>query len=177
MEGRAATYSVEPSIVDQQTLAIWNTENIVRPSTCDELCRIVAWALRNSVWKSPRWIHVAEEDVCDRVAGFLAWNTRPDERSDVRMVDPGFDDGRADRVCYDDCVWVVACDRVDEVVRVDPKCEIFPAEEVRWAGLCFVLMHNLPITFITVDCDIAFARISIDEDNLYQFTSTTSIYL
>ena len=64
------------------------------------------------------------------------------------MVNPRLDDGSADRMGDDNGVFVAVGDSSDQVFTILPQCEI------------------LAVALIAIDCDVAFAGISIDKHKL-----------
>ena len=69
-------------------------------------------------------------------------------RSDVGVVDPFFHDHGHDRVCNYNGVLIAVGDSSDQVFTILPQCEI------------------LAVALIAIDCDVAFAGISIDKHKL-----------
>ena len=78
---------------------------------------------------------VAVQDVNDRVTGLLTRNASPDQRGDVRMVDPRLDDDWSDRVSDNNRVVIVVGDSGNEVVAVAPERQVLAAEDVSWTNM------------------------------------------
>ena len=123
------------TVINEETFAVRNAQDIVGTSASDKLGRVVRRALRNSVGKTSGGVVVAVQDVNNRVTGLLARNASPDQRSDVRVVDPWLDNGWSDGVNDNNCVVIAVGDSGNEVVRVAPERQVLAAEVMSWANV------------------------------------------
>ena len=112
------------TVVNEKTLSVVDGKNATRTTTGNQLGTIVRWALRNRVWEATRRIVVTVKNVDDGVASFLPGETRPDQRSDIGMVDPGFNNRRTDRMCDNDRIVIVVRNSRNEVVSIAPQGQV-----------------------------------------------------
>lgn len=121
-------HSIEVAVVNQETLAIGDTEDVVGRSTSDQLSTIVCSALRDRVGKTTGGVVVSIQDIHNGVARLLARDTCPNQRCDIGMLNPCIDNSRSDGVHHYDGILVVVCDSRDEVVSIAPKRQVLTTE-------------------------------------------------
>jgi hypothetical protein len=84
------------------------------------------------------------------------------------VLDPWLQDKWADRIDNDDRVLVLRCDRLDQRVAIKPCCEVLPVR-VRILLLSIFSPERprgcLPVARISVHCDVALARVGLQEHN------------
>jgi hypothetical protein len=85
--------------------------------------------LRDSVWQTSTRVVCAIKYIRDRVTSFGSRKPCPEYSCDVRVVNPRFNDKRADRVDNYDGVVVCRSNRFNELVAIVPRREVFPFEE------------------------------------------------
>ena len=116
-----STHGVEVAVVDVESLGVWDAQDGSRRSASDELRTVVGGSLGDGVGEAARGVVGTVENVDDRVTSLLTSDTGPYESCHVGVVNPGLNDGRANRVHDNNSVLVVLRDRVDEVVSVLPE--------------------------------------------------------
>lgn len=94
----------------------------------DELSRIVARLFGDRIRQAPARIFRTIHHVYQRVARLRSLETSPDDRSHVRMIDPGLDDERSDRMYHNHRVVVLCRHRLDQLIAIEPRCQILPVK-------------------------------------------------
>jgi hypothetical protein len=107
---------------------------------------IVSSRLRNRVRKLAAGINGTEQNIHKGVSTLLPRQPREEDRLDVGMVDPAFDDHRAHRMQNHNSIVAVVGRRRDQCFPTVPKSEI------------------LPVARIAIDSDVSLSGICIRKD-------------
>lgn len=73
-------------------------------------------------------IDLAVENVCDSVARFLSWDTSPDNGRYVLMIDPRIDDHGANGMHYDNSIWALSGDGLNDSIGIMPQPKVQVSE-------------------------------------------------
>ena len=122
------------AIVDEQTFAIRDTQDVVRSTASNELSAVVRWILGDGVWQTARRIIVAVENIGEGVTSFCTRYPSPDDRGNVRVLDPWLQNSRANGVRNDNGVLVVRSDGEDEIVCILPQGPVFATDATSVIG-------------------------------------------